>query len=1050
MYDWDVFISHASEDTETVARPLAESLKRRELRVWYDEHSLSVGDGLRRTIDDALTKAEFGVVVVSPAYLRKEWTMAELDGLVALQRLGRKVILPVWHGISQMEIGLRCPTLADLVAADTANGIEDAAEAIARAVKAQGQAGGKTTPQPDYVVKGAKALATYTANLISEIQNNLVLELYDKCHYEDICVTPLVRPLDTEGEVLDIISLVNSPRSVIIGEPGSGKTTALRMLALALLRRKPLNKVPIYLSLAAFGDGPGRLHRAGFADFVNDELGILGCESLDLLKLQPDTELVFLLDGWDEITEEEHRTEIKRYLNRTEAHFIATARPEVQRTLPAAERYEMYPLSLERIREFIRLRLRDDKQVEMLYRWISSDAAVQMLVSNPLNLSLLGIVFSEEGRVDRVSRTKLYDRAFDTILNQHHHAKAAAHDREIHALLPHIDAILQRLAYRTLKSGNGRFFSLRELQQSAQEELGSIPGNITDLLAGKLGVIRDRRSGRFEFFHLWYQEFLSAKYMLNAALDLVTEFGDPHIAPALPYAVGLLGTSSQADQLMRMVPIHDIFNFCRALPEGGFRSNAMRSLLERVIEFGEHSVPRLPVRVELAKALTQAGKEAVRSLFSICRSETTSEYARRAALESLSQMGTGAEFDELLLNLMNTASKGLLWHVIEHVGNRRIKAAGPLLEQYAKNADPLAAGDSFWALRQIGASVSPVPETTLSGLLACLSADDRHMQGHALRTLGRLQVTPALPALHQHLRNADSPYRWIVPEAAALIGGPEALAVLQTGLDDDDPRVRAASLKALGEISEPVPDTIVAAVEQWVGESTWIPFLEQSLGNTARNTLARLRQKRQEILLPTIYLIRHCKTAWNSEGRLQGTIDLELSAEGVREAEQNLATLREMGIQHVISSTAKRALQTAEVYARGLGVPIQASPRLRELDHGDWEGQAIGDLLKLPNSPYGHWLADPSASAITGSSEAVLAAQQRILEGVREVALAHSGETVLLVSHKHILAILDCGLKHLPMSQFRQQIVESTLPRRVSDESVRELRSTTASAGPRL
>ena len=76
MYDWDVFISHASEDTETVARPLAEGLKRRELRVWYDEHSLSVGDGLRRTIDDALTKAEFGVVVVSPAYLRKQWTMA--------------------------------------------------------------------------------------------------------------------------------------------------------------------------------------------------------------------------------------------------------------------------------------------------------------------------------------------------------------------------------------------------------------------------------------------------------------------------------------------------------------------------------------------------------------------------------------------------------------------------------------------------------------------------------------------------------------------------------------------------------------------------------------------------------------------------------------------------------------------------------------------------------------------------------------------------------------------------------------------------------------
>jgi len=65
MYEWDIFISHASEDTETIARPLAESLKRRGLRVWFDEHSLTVGDGLRRSIDDALRNAQFGVVVLS-------------------------------------------------------------------------------------------------------------------------------------------------------------------------------------------------------------------------------------------------------------------------------------------------------------------------------------------------------------------------------------------------------------------------------------------------------------------------------------------------------------------------------------------------------------------------------------------------------------------------------------------------------------------------------------------------------------------------------------------------------------------------------------------------------------------------------------------------------------------------------------------------------------------------------------------------------------------------------------------------------------------------
>jgi hypothetical protein len=39
MYKWDVFISHASEDKETVARPLAQCLERSGLRVWYDPES---------------------------------------------------------------------------------------------------------------------------------------------------------------------------------------------------------------------------------------------------------------------------------------------------------------------------------------------------------------------------------------------------------------------------------------------------------------------------------------------------------------------------------------------------------------------------------------------------------------------------------------------------------------------------------------------------------------------------------------------------------------------------------------------------------------------------------------------------------------------------------------------------------------------------------------------------------------------------------------------------------------------------------------------------
>lgn len=65
MSEFDVFISHASEDKAEIARPLAESLARAGLRVWLDEFELQLGDSLREKIDQGLSLSRFGVVVLS-------------------------------------------------------------------------------------------------------------------------------------------------------------------------------------------------------------------------------------------------------------------------------------------------------------------------------------------------------------------------------------------------------------------------------------------------------------------------------------------------------------------------------------------------------------------------------------------------------------------------------------------------------------------------------------------------------------------------------------------------------------------------------------------------------------------------------------------------------------------------------------------------------------------------------------------------------------------------------------------------------------------------
>lgn len=84
LYEYDVFICHASEDKDSFVRPLSKELSSRGLRVWYDEFSLKLGDSLRRSIELGLTKSHFGIVVLSLAFFSKEWPQKELDGLIAL------------------------------------------------------------------------------------------------------------------------------------------------------------------------------------------------------------------------------------------------------------------------------------------------------------------------------------------------------------------------------------------------------------------------------------------------------------------------------------------------------------------------------------------------------------------------------------------------------------------------------------------------------------------------------------------------------------------------------------------------------------------------------------------------------------------------------------------------------------------------------------------------------------------------------------------------------------------------------------------------------
>lgn len=133
--EYDLFISHASEDKEEFVRPLANELQKLGVNVWYDEFTLRVGDSLRKSIDNGLVKSKFGTVILSSAFCSKNWTQYEFDSMVTKEMNGHKMILPIWHKVTKNDVINFSPALADKVALNTSlNSVEEIARLLAEVI----------------------------------------------------------------------------------------------------------------------------------------------------------------------------------------------------------------------------------------------------------------------------------------------------------------------------------------------------------------------------------------------------------------------------------------------------------------------------------------------------------------------------------------------------------------------------------------------------------------------------------------------------------------------------------------------------------------------------------------------------------------------------------------------------------------------------------------------------------------------------------------------------------------------------------------------------
>lgn len=133
-YTYDVFLSHAVED-RAIATELWEKLKEKGLEVWYSGKELKVGDALTEAIHQNLELSRFGVIVLSPTYLSKIWTLNEFFFLQKREEMGLKTLLPVLYNITPAELAAIFPPMANIFAVQADRGIDDGVEKILKEIK---------------------------------------------------------------------------------------------------------------------------------------------------------------------------------------------------------------------------------------------------------------------------------------------------------------------------------------------------------------------------------------------------------------------------------------------------------------------------------------------------------------------------------------------------------------------------------------------------------------------------------------------------------------------------------------------------------------------------------------------------------------------------------------------------------------------------------------------------------------------------------------------------------------------------------------------------
>jgi probable phosphomutase (TIGR03848 family) len=181
--------------------------------------------------------------------------------------------------------------------------------------------------------------------------------------------------------------------------------------------------------------------------------------------------------------------------------------------------------------------------------------------------------------------------------------------------------------------------------------------------------------------------------------------------------------------------------------------------------------------------------------------------------------------------------------------------------------------------------------------------------------------------------------------------------------------------------------------------------------------------------MATVLLVRHARSTANASGLLTGRQrGVHLDDVGRQQAETTAVRLAVVPLARIVSSPMERTRETAKAIARAQSgdVPVSTDKGITECDYGEWQGQALKDLMK--HKLFKVVRSQPSAVVFPGG-EAMAAMSARASQTIRrldaEVTAAHGADAVwVAVSHGDPIKAILADALGLHLDQFQRLHVD--------------------------